>query len=104
MRADREWVNDLRAHGDDLAGGFEARDVGRLRAAAVAALGLHDVREVDTGGADPDQVAVRGQLGPPMVEAEDQVRRPAVRLLDQGPHGPVGGRCVVGRHAANVGA
>jgi hypothetical protein len=41
---DRQWALDPRAEAHDLAGGFEARHTGRLRASAVGSMGLHEQR------------------------------------------------------------
>ncbi|GAB2761880.1 hypothetical protein GCM10027072_70520 [Streptomyces bullii] len=42
--ANLKWVGDLRTNGNDLAGRFETRHVGRLWSSCVGPMGLHDVR------------------------------------------------------------
>jgi hypothetical protein len=98
--AELQRVVDIRTDAHDLAGGLEAGHVGGLWAAPVPAVALHDVREVDAGGADPDEVLTpscgrEGVAGP-----EGQVPRSAVRGLDECSYGVLVGAV----HAATVGA
>jgi hypothetical protein len=84
--ADRERAVDLRADADDLAGGLDARDVRRGRPVPVGATALHDVREVDPGRTDSNQVLTRTRVRTATIGLEHQVLRSAVRPLDQCPH------------------
>jgi hypothetical protein len=52
--AERKQALDVWADAHDLASSFEARHIGCLWATFVSAMGLHDVSEVDPGGAHTD--------------------------------------------------
>ena len=75
------------AHRDDLARRLESRHVRRPWTVAERAAGLRDVREVDAGGAHPDQDLALARHGHRCVGDETHVPRPVEGRLLERAHG-----------------